>query len=379
VGKSNLSDPAELERLGLDLSAADTADTLKLIGYLVEQGAGSEELGQAVRTGTLGPLALELALRPPGDAVPFPEAATRVGLETAEAAALWRALGFPDPLRASVALTPAQIETLQVLADTGRSLLGTDTTLQLARVIGGSVALVAEAIVDAFRVKVEMPRRFAGQPNSEVVEDYAHTASIMFPALTQAVADTLRTHVLGVSRSTWTLDEEQATVTRERTVGFADLVGYTRSARALSPAALAAAIGRFESRVGDVVAGLGGRVVKLIGDEAMFVVDDPAKGCELAFALMRTQRGDPQLPRVRIGLAAGPVVAHHGDYYGDVVNLAARLVQVADPGEVLVSESVADNLPDRIRVEAVQVPPLKGYEQGVAACRLHESLNPSDV
>ena len=372
VGESNSHDPAELERLGIDLAARDAADTLKLVRYLVEQGAGREELGEAARTGTLGALALELALRLPGDAVPFSEAAAHAGLEAAEAAALWRAFGFPDPRYSSVTLTPAQTETLRVLAEMGRSLFGKDTTLQLARLIGGSVALLAEAFVDAFRVEVEMPRRTAGEPYSDVVEDYSHAASAMFPALAHAVTDALRAHVVAVSRSAWALDEEQATVTRERTVGFADLVGYTRTARALSPAALAAAIGRFESHVGDVVARVGARLVKLIGDEAMFVVDDSAKGCELALELMRTLRDDQQLPSVRIGLAAGPVVAHHGDYYGDVVNLAARLVKVAEAGEVLVSQSVADNPSDGFGFEAVQVPPLKGYDQRVAVFRLKE-------
>ena len=46
------------------------------------------------------------------------------GNKIAEAAALWRALGLPDPRHSSIALTPAQVETLQVLAETGRSLLG---------------------------------------------------------------------------------------------------------------------------------------------------------------------------------------------------------------------------------------------------------------
>ena len=217
VGQSDLNDPAELERLGIDLAAPDVADTLKLVRYLVDRGAGSEELGEAARTGTLGALALELALRSPGDAVPFSEAAARAGLEVAEAAALWRALGYPDPLYSAVTLTPAQTETLRVLAEVGRSLLGTDTTLQLARLISGSVALLAEALVDAFRVKMEMPRRIAGEPYSDVVEDYSHAASAMFPALAHAVTDALRAHVVAVSRSAWALDEEQVTVTRERT------------------------------------------------------------------------------------------------------------------------------------------------------------------
>jgi len=176
--------------------------------------------------------------------------------------------------------------------------------------------------------------------------------------------------VVAVARSTWAPDESQAIVTRERAVGFADLVDYTRSAQTLSAAELAEAISRFESRVGEVVNGGGGRVVKLIGDEAMFVVDTGVKACELALELTRVLRTDPQLPQVRIGLAAGPVVAHHGDYYGDVVNLAARLAKVAAPGEVLISKAVADDLPGDIECEAAEMPPLKGYDEGVEVFRL---------
>jgi adenylate cyclase len=180
----------------------------------------------------------------------------------------------------------------------------------------------------------------------------------------------LRAHVLAVARSTWTPDESASIVTRERTVGFADLVGYTRSARALSPAQLAEAISRFESHVADVVSRAGGRVVKLIGDEAMFVIDDGVKACELASELVRALSADPQLPQVRIGLAAGPVVAHHGDYYGDVVNLAARLAKIAEPGEVLVSKSLADRLPGHIAFDSIHTPPLKGYDEGVEVFQL---------
>jgi adenylate cyclase len=366
----DLDDPAKFGLPGLDLSAPENADTLRLIRYLVEQGADRQELADAVRTGSLGPLALDLALRAPGEAVPFPQAARAVGLEPEEAATLWRALGFPDPLSSSTRLWPSQVQTLRVLGEMGRGELGKETVLQLTRVIGGSVALIAEAIVDTFRVRVEVPRRIAGDAYSEVVEDYSRTAPLLLSALGQAVEDILRAHVLAVARSTWAPDASQAIVTRERAVGFADLVGYTPSARAWSPAELADTISQFESRVGDVVNRGGGRVVKLIGDEAMFVVDTGVNACELALQLMRTLGADPGLPQVRIGLAAGPVVAHHGDYYGDVVNLAARLVKVAEPGEVLVSKSVAADLSGRIDFEAIQTPPLKGFDQLVEVFRL---------
>ena len=62
-------------------------------------------------------------------------------------------------------------------------------------------------------------------------------------------------------------------------------------------------------------------------------VSDPVAACELALDLQRTLVRDPQLPAARMGLAGGPVVSHRGDYYGDVVNLAARLVKAAEPGQ----------------------------------------------
>ena len=371
-GEPSASDRAELERLGIDPSAPGAADTLKLARYLLDRGATAEDVREAARTGTLGPLALELALGPPGEPVPFAEAAERAGMDPDEAAALWRALGFPDPLTSDVTLTSSQIDTLRVLGGMGRSVFGRETTEQIARVIGGSVALLAEAIVDSFRVNVEMPRTTAGEPYSEVVQDYAQMASAMFPALTAAVADVLRTHIVSVASSSWAPDEDRAAVTRDRTVGFIDLVDYTSRSRALSPAALAAIVGRFESRVGDAVERRGGRVVKLIGDEAMFVIDDPAEASELALELATWFREDEELPEVRVGLAAGPVVSHHGDYFGEVVNLAARLVKVAGVGEVFVSESVAEKVGGRVAAEPAAAPRLKGYDADVAAFRLRD-------
>jgi adenylate cyclase len=341
----------------------DRSDALKLINHLAERGATDEELAEGAKTGTLGPLALELALRGAGERVPFPEAAQRAGLDVDEAAGLWRAFGFPDPRDPPRLLSPRQVETLQVVAGISGSLLGPDTTLQLARGIGSAMGQLAEAIVDAFRLRVEVPRQDQGEPHSEVVKDYAEITAVMIPALTAALGDVLTGHLLAVARASWALDEERTAVTRELVVGFADLVDYTRSAQASTPTELAAAIGRFESLAGEIVARHAGRVVKLIGDEVMFAAERPAQAAAVAFELIDALGADPQMPRVRIGLAAGPVISHQGDYFGNVVNLAARLVKAAQPGEVLASESLGQG-------EPVELPPLKGFDEAVSVYRL---------
>ena len=345
-------------------------DKARLIEYLRGRGATDAQLEEAERTGSLGPLGLELALRPAGEAIPFEEAASLAGLTIDDAAALWRAVGFPDPRHSPTRLASKQAESLRVLAEMTRSLLGPDTTQRIARVLGSSVAQLAEAIVDSFRVKVEMPRQDRGEPYSEIVEDYSRVASVMVPALIDLIGDVLIGHMVAVARAQWGLDEQRATVTRELTVGFADIVDYTRRARELSPAELAAAVDRFEACTADVVGRHGGRVVKLIGDEVMFVADAPAHASEAARELITALRRDDQLPDARVGLAAGPVVSHQGDYYGDVVNLAARLVKAAEPGAVLVSESVARQLSGELDAEPVDTEPLKGYDGTARAYRL---------
>lgn len=289
-----------------ETGVADRPDTIRLLKYLSDHGASRAELLESARTGSLGALALELALRAPGDLVPFDVAAEQAGLGIDEAVRLWWALGFPDPLHPPLKVTPSQMRTLRVFGQMAGSQLGSETVLQLARVLGSSVAQLAEAIVDSFRVNVEMPRRDRGEPYSEVVEDYARTASVMIPALNEAIGDVLASRLLAVSRSRWALDEQRAAVTRNLTVGFADLVDYTRTARTLSPGELAAGIGRFESRVGEIVTRYRGRVVKLIGDEVMFVIEDPRSAAQLALELIDELSSDPHLPRVRIGPRGRP-------------------------------------------------------------------------
>jgi adenylate cyclase len=132
-------------------------------------------------------------------------------------------------------------------------------------------------------------------------------------------------------------------------VGFVDLVGSTALEESLDPADLRALVSQFEARAFDVAAAHGGRVVKFIGDEIMVVALDPIAACRMMLDLLRECGvGDV---RPRGGLSYGEVLFRGGDYYGSEVNLAARLVEEAIPGEVLVGKSVVD----AVTVEGVGV------------------------
>jgi len=101
---------------------------------------------------------------------------------------------------------------------------------------------------------------------------------------------------------------------------------------------LAELVTRFEAGAHDAVTASGGEVVKLIGDEVMYIADTAAQACRVAIALERTFAEVGVTPRG--GVAVGPVLARGGDYYGPVVNAAARLVGLAAPAEVLVTHAV---------------------------------------
>ena len=123
-------------------------------------------------------------------------------------------------------------------------------------------------------------------------------------------------------------------------VGFVDLVGFTAMSSGMAASELSAFMGRFEGQAHDVATRAGARVVKLIGDEVMFVAADAGDGCRAAIALMEAFDGEYVGVLPRGGMGYGGVVLRGGDYYGSVVNLASRLVDEAVPLEMLVTAEV---------------------------------------
>jgi adenylate cyclase len=78
----------------------------------------------------------------------------------------------------------------------------------------------------------------------------------------------------------------------------------------------------------------------------MFVAEEPAAAARIALRLTERSAVDEILPEARAGLGCGPLIAHEGDYYGPVVNLASRFVEIARPGSVLISEELHGQLAD---------------------------------
>ena len=344
-------DAFDLERLGIyDPSAPDAQDRLRLLEFLAGSGAGEGELVDAAATNSLGALALELALCGPELGFSFDDASRDAGLDKESASALWRALGFADPQGSPLRLSSAEADALALLARASHDLLGQAATVGVARVLGAGAARLAEALVDAMRVQFEMPKRSAGVDYSEVVAQYTELARSQLGSLLAVFDAVFRRHMVAVASGNWSFDAEALAAQRELVVGFVDIEGYTSLSRTLSSRELADLVGQFETIVTDTLARHPARLIKLIGDAAMIVCEDAREGCRLALEIVGQFGAGLGLPAVRVGLAAGPVIALRGDYFGDVVNLASRLAGIARPSSVVVDDGVKRIAADRVCV-----------------------------
>jgi adenylate cyclase len=344
------------------------SERAELRAYLAELGADLERIDRAEAERALGPLAVELTVGGTGG-TPFFEALAVTGTDLETAVRLWRALGFPDPTVEEPLLQPAEDSSLALLMSVGSDLLGMDATLTLARLIGTSTSQLADALVDAFRVQVEVPGRTAGTPYPEMVRGYAELLQAALPQLQEALGACLRRHLVASAAAAWTVDEDNAAARRDLVVGFADLVGWTALSRSSSPARLAQLVQRFEQHLADAAAPYDVRIVKLLGDGAMVVGPDADDACAFALRLVGAVAADGELPAVRVGLAAGQVMAIGGDHHGEVVNLAARLSAAAPAGAVL-ADDVVRTRATRTVFDDPAAAELRGFAEPVLASRV---------
>jgi adenylate cyclase len=128
---------------------------------------------------------------------------------------------------------------------------------------------------------------------------------------------------------------------RPPAIGFLDLSGFTALTQAHGDDQAAKLAVRLYDLVQETATARGGRAVKFLGDGVMLHFREPSDAVAAALDLVDAIP-DAGLPQARVGITAGAVVFRDGDYFGSAVNIAARMTDYARPGEVLVSETVAE-------------------------------------
>ncbi len=245
-------------------------------------------------------------------------------------------------------------------------LFGAEPTLQLIRVASAAMAKIADAVISSFVVDVGA-RSLEEDPTGTALVWANIDALELLPQLLPALDVLLRHHLESLRRP---FDEPPDTPggyeTQNLAVGFSDIVDSSRLAHDLPTNEYGRLLRQFDTVAADTITRGGGRVIKLIGDEVMFVAGDAATACGIALKLETVFGEHVELPALRSGVDVGEVLTLDGDYYGLVVNRAARLVGLEPAHAVLVSAAVRDQLDpgsEDVVVGAAQELHLKGFDE----------------
>jgi adenylate cyclase len=332
----------EAEGLLGDLKGKAREARLALLEELSDEGVSLEELRRADDENRLVLLPVERVFEEGKQRYTAAEIAKGAGIEPEFLAKLLQALGAPIPEEEDRAYGEADLEAAKrakLFLDAG---LPEQGVLETSRIIGISMASLAEANVDLVGEVFTQP----GVDERELAMRYAAAAKTMVPLLGETLLHAYGIHLRERIRQAVITEAEVAagrvSGSDEITIAFADLVGFTRLGESLEIEEIGDLTRRlFE--LASVAAQPPVRLVKMIGDAAMFASRDSQPLLDAVVDLVESA-GTEEIPPLRAGVARGLALGRGGDYYGRPVNLAARITNFAHPDSVVVDQAVKDSI-----------------------------------
>jgi adenylate cyclase len=366
VAKSVLDDPKLYE----DLEDDDDRDARRrLMATLLEAGAGEDEVRAAAREGRLATLPLEYVLAGPRRYT-LTEVARQSKLDPKFLRQVLLSLGHPTPRPREKRYSDEDIEVARILKRFLDAGLPRDGLLDTSRVIGQSMARSAAAVRELAGESLMEP----GLDEHELGLRYVAAARELTPLMGPVLQHQLNLHLREqATRDVITrADLHAGTRTRARDVGvaFVDLSDFTRLGQRLGPDRVGA-IGNRMAALATEVANPPVELVKTIGDAALLVAPDVDPLLDAVVELMRSisEEGE-DFPSARGGVAFGEAVSRVGDWFGPAVNRAARIVDIAKPGTVLVDEDTADRAGKKFSFKRTRRRSLKGIDKRQRLFRL---------
>ncbi|MFW0155806.1 adenylate/guanylate cyclase domain-containing protein [Rothia sp. P6271] len=265
------------------------------------------------------------------------------------ASKIWHALGIPDISENEIYFTGADAEGLKKVVElTDKHGLDLETTVSIARSMGQLtdriVAWQIEEIVDDISKQQGLSDGKARQELLKVLPELITTLQeiLSYTYRRQYNAGVLRLAL----RNEEGISENRVDLPLLRGIGFIDLVSYTTLSCQMNEKTLGKLVKTFEQRCAEIIAVGGGRIIKTVGDEVLFLTETPDAAARISLALSKAIEEHPDLPHTRVAFVWGRILPKLGDVYGPTVNLAARLVGVADAGMVLTNDDTAQTLKD---------------------------------
>jgi adenylate cyclase len=330
---------------------AGAAAQARVVARMRERGHSLEELREAGKDGKLAAGFAEEVFTDRSPRVPIAEAAARTGLSEALIERIMIVLGTPAGRERR--LSELDVGALERLATVNRAGLPIEAVLQLTRVYAQSVRRIADAEVRLFHLFLHEPMIRDGLSAAEMAEELNDVVQASSPVTvplfeylhTRYVSYFMEQDVVGHMEDEFTGGAESGHI--RMTFCFIDLTGFTRFTAEEGDAEAFSVIERFTEAV-EATLPPEASIVKSIGDEVMVVSPDPVSLAEWAVGFLAFFN---ERPKPRVGIHFGNAVFRDGDYFGGDVNLAHRVVNRAQGGEVLVTGNVAESLEGHRDVE----------------------------
>lgn len=329
---------------------------------LRDRGVSDADISRADADDTLDLMAIDRLLAPDSPSLSLNEIAERDGVDMALRARMWRTMGLPEPEPDDPLFSETDVAMNRLISE----LVGADNVtqgrlLQIVRVLGSSMARIAEAQVGAVEAARDQRQELLAEGKPAPLLE----TGLLLDAMPEVMDYTWRIHLRAAARRRMAL--RSSGITDELTIGFVDLVDFTRLSEGMDDDDLIELVDTFEADAFDAVTEAGGQVVKTIGDAVMFSIRDTPAAADLAIDLVDRFSHADHVTELRAGLATGPVIEKEGDLFGPTVNLASRLTGVAYPSAVVVSESMAKDLGNDERFFLSKIPAqnLKGIGRRV--------------
>jgi adenylate cyclase len=328
---------------GLDGDAR--SERLALLEDLHAQGVPIAALRRAIEENRLVFMPAELLI---GGAARYTghELAEKSGVPLEFLSAIRRAQGLPVPEPDELAYSDTDLEGAFTAKKFAAAGLPPEDMIDITRILGRGFSQAAEAM-RAMVLKLSLQ---PGASERELATSYVERVAQLMPMTEPMLAQMLTLHLRHMAQSdAISAVEREAGVlpgAREVTVGFADLVGFTRVGEEVPVDELGRIAGRLAEMTAEVVRSPV-RLVKTIGDAAMLTSPDAERLLQGALDLVDAADAEgSDFPQLRVGVASGQAVSRAGDWYGHPVNLASRVTGIARPGSVLVTTEIKDSLDD---------------------------------
>ena len=318
------------------LDGSEREQRRKLLQLLTDDGFSEQELRVAVAENRLALLPVDRTL---GGTHSAREIEQRSGLPADVLVRMRRRVGLTEPRVDERVFSETDIEaarSTKMFLDAGFS---EDAIIEITAVLGEGMSRLAATITASF-LQTFLRK---GDSEEEVALRFAQLAEQLTPAAEPILVSAFNAHLRDAVRRGMLGRRELATgepPEQQLCICFADLVGFTRLGSELAVGEVGSVAGRLGRLAADTVRPPV-RLVKTIGDAAMFVSPEPAPIVAVALELVDAVAAE-DLPSLRAGIGFGAVTLRAGDYFGNTVNVASRVTGAARPDSVLCTAEVRD-------------------------------------